>query len=802
VYGQENKIVYPQVSIGPLPEQFDSPDFFPYFDQDYSGSVKLRPEEIEIELRLGNLSATDDWNGEIRLLNGADLTESLDIDIIDGDYNYLPENFGAYEVNILPGGSSVYKISSGEFQRGVLVIEANASSIADLTTSFLFKPRIQGGKVSDLVAVQPATAPANSFRAMVCGTDEGDYPFANLESGIAVVPASALSGTSGATTELTLKVFIDDGEPYEGTITLEDEQKTVMLRQVIDNLPDSFKTGQLSLVADEPVYASMIGIGSRPGFLTTQYASVPATPFVSDSKPAEGVGYLQYRDLLMSFTEEFWLIWGDFESGATLDGTFWQPIIPPEKEDFYLVGDLGTRGWGTVYLGKRYPKKSSVVLVKDAYGDYCAEDGVAGCSENEKLSCNQHLRLANGGKSPALCPPVDYTPVWIDSGTGVSDNFSVFWPIAPVGYHCLGAIGSPHHPNANFPYPLTPKPEFKDKRDRYRCVRNDLLTVAAERPEFECGDLNGDGVINSHDCWTSDIWNTSGSGDCYFIPHGPFTMVWICSGGADQWFRASEIIPSAPSPGEYALAPGTFVVNSEHTTMQYISGQTNLVTVPQPMSFRLELDQVLNDDPAPLPDLLDGPYPPSPFSISGDASTVTLPWFAVKDPDMQPIMQAIESPVYTMKRVTHYKLVEWAYNRTDLPQSVMWQFSWGTYGETSTKMEHQVGISFGMEFGSEAIMVNAKFEFSYQFTHSTTDTSGWTETKVFTLPVQIPAGTAVAAYQLESVFTLLRKDGTQVSVNVPYSLDRIIFDQYPQAADSEGKNGGRIILEGMLSRTD
>ena len=62
VYGQGDRIVYPQVEFG---SQF--------------------PNSVEIELRLGNLSATDAWRGEIRLLRGVDLEGMDEVFVIDED---------------------------------------------------------------------------------------------------------------------------------------------------------------------------------------------------------------------------------------------------------------------------------------------------------------------------------------------------------------------------------------------------------------------------------------------------------------------------------------------------------------------------------------------------------------------------------------------------------------------------------------------------------------------------------------------------------------------------------------------
>lgn len=762
VCGQDNRIVYPQVEFG---SQF--------------------PNSVEIELRLGNLSATDVWQGEIRLLRGVDVEGMDEVFVIDEDgYETLAED-GVFAVEIPADGAGVYCITSNPLQYGLLVVEATSSRIEDLTTSFAYKRRL-GSLIVNMDAVQPATAPSRDFRGLVAGTDELDEPFANQESGFAVVSERALSGHAG-TTEVEFTVLLEGDETeYSGTITLggdAPELQSLMLRDVIYGLPASFKVGQLELTASEPVYLSMLGVGSPPVFKPRQVTSVPAQPFVPDSPIS---GYLQYDDLIISFTQEFAWLWDNcFRTDNCgrpnfTDGSFWEPEIDESLDGFYAVGDLAVRGHG---MGadrwdypREFPPRSSIALVKDAYGDYCTEDEEPGCSDNEILSCDQHVRSINGVlKTPALCPAIEWIDVWRRGG---GQSFYIWIPLAPEGYRCLGAIAG-HY--GNFEDVQT----FKST-DKYRCVRKDLLSPAVQRPSYSCGDENDDGEVNGEGCPTNDFFRSTR---------------W--EGGLGM-FRASGIDPGTVSPGEYALVPGTFVANSDVLSDLYNSNEIDFKTAPTPMAFRLEIDQFINEDPAPLPPFLTGYDAPSPFSEPSDASEVTLPWFAVNDPGMDPVVQAIESPEYTMTRISHYKLVQWSYNRTEVPQSVIWHFSWGTYGERATTMQNEVGVTFGTEFGSEAVFFKAKFQLSHTFTHSRTDTSGWTQGKTFELPVQIPAGTVVAAYQLESVFTLTRQDETWISVEVPYALDRIIFDQYPRCSKEicPEANGGRIVLEDVMRQVE
>jgi hypothetical protein len=91
---------------------------------------------------------------------------------------------------------------------------------------------------------------------------------------------------------------------------------------------------------------------------------------------------------------------------------------------------------------------------------------------------------------------------------------------------------------------------------------------------------------------------------------------------------------------------------------------------------------------------------------------------------------------------------------------------------------------------------------SQSWSYTLDSASGVNTSTTYTIPLRIPAGTAVAAYQLHSNYRLFRQDGTQLSVTVPFGRDMIIFDQYPPAENSDGSKTDRIILKDLLKRAD
>jgi len=65
-------------------------------------------------------------------------------------------------------------------------------------------------------------------------------------------------------------------------------------------------------------------------------------------------------------------------------------------------------------------------------------------------------------------------------------------------------------------------------------------------------------------------------------------------------------------------------------------------------------------------------------------------------------------------------------------------------------------------------------------THTETSSSGWNELRPQVVIVMAPEQTAVAVYQLQSHYELVREDGTQVAVDFGYTDDSsVLLTQYP-----------------------
>jgi len=469
------------------------------------------------------------------------------------------------------------------------------------------------------------------------------------------------------------------------------------------------------------------------------------------------LGHIRYKDLVIGFTTDFKRLWDDKGSGAVIDGSFWEPLIPESDVDgdgvndwdgFYLVGDLAIRGHGKPGDGATSP--AAMALVRDVNGD-------SDCADLDP----------NPNKRPALCPPVGYTKMWRDDYGRLSEELigevSVWWPKAPGGYHCLGAIIGDLSSHLNW------------KIDKYRCVRGDLVVPTSLTPE------NYYPETGTHKL-TEYIWSTYGRS-------GDHKELWV-------W---GTVAPNNVQSGEANFSPGTFV---------FATQPARHTAVPAPKALRAPiLNTREEEEPMALPPALSSNLPPFSSTEEVESVTTILPWFAVSDPLLNPISQLAISPTYEMTRYGYWNLTQWTSNRTETSQMVKWKFYTGTSGSESETYTKETGwdLGGGISFGKPDIFgINASAKYHQTITHSQESTAGWEEGITFELPVTIPPGKTVAAWTLNSSFKLFRKDGTQVSVTVPYKRDTIVFDQYPRCSKEAcpDMNGGRIILENMLIQTD
>ncbi len=118
-------------------------------------------------------------------------------------------------------------------------------------------------------------------------------------------------------------------------------------------------------------------------------------------------------------TADFRQTWNDKGSGADDDVALYRPVAPP---GWAVVGD---------YAQGNYDQPTAVSYLVRGGGDM-------------------------------LRPPSGFRKVWDDSGSGADRDGSVWKPVAPSGYVCLGDVTNGSHD----------QPEVSD----YRCLRRDLAT--------------------------------------------------------------------------------------------------------------------------------------------------------------------------------------------------------------------------------------------------------------------------------------------------------------------------------------
>ena len=95
--------------------------------------------------------------------------------------------------------------------------------------------------------------------------------------------------------------------------------------------------------------------------------------------------------------------WADSGSGANLDGSIWRLNTPL---GFYPLGDIPMSGYG-------FSSDIEKILVK--------------------------------GDQPGVARPTGYQWIWNDSGTGADADVTIWRPIAPEGYVCLGDVMTGNH---------------------------------------------------------------------------------------------------------------------------------------------------------------------------------------------------------------------------------------------------------------------------------------------------------------------------------------------------------------------
>ncbi|MFZ0427397.1 MAG: endo-1,4-beta-xylanase [Acidobacteriota bacterium] len=246
-----DRIVYPQAAVGPIQGQW-----------------------FEIELHLANLSPNQAWSGTVRLMKQQDLSGMTQLDVTDSS-GTIGAQSGSWSVELPANGSETYRIRSGELQVGVLVVQGDTESVS-IVPSFFYRLHNQSDdKVTDLIAIQPVREPGLSYDAIL--TRAADNTF-NVGLALVADPALDQAGGTIPTTQVTLTVVLDADRQFEKVIELggsEAAQRAVFPDQLIEGLP-TFDSARLHVAASDPVYLTLLGVGTPPLFEDNQIGAAPA----------------------------------------------------------------------------------------------------------------------------------------------------------------------------------------------------------------------------------------------------------------------------------------------------------------------------------------------------------------------------------------------------------------------------------------------------------------------------------------------------------------------------------------------
>lgn len=323
--------------------------------------------------------------------------------------------------------------------------------------------------------------------------------------------------------------------------------------------------------------------------------------------------------------------------------------------------------------------------------------------------CEKDLKGAKNSKGNALAKPADFELVWNESPSPSVTRTSIWRPIPPAGYVALGLVCASDH--------------RKPSPNTVRCVRADLVVEAT------VGDL---------------LWNDKGT-------------------GAKLSFSAWTIQPPTAEPGEICFAPGTFVGVETY----------NKPTAPG-TAYALRMQIPMQITAAPQAPMLTGyAHPPSSEAVKV-TQVARLPWFAVRD-HADPAEQFFSSPYYELKRTDEYVLIGHDHNTSDNTRAAKW-ITHRTQNPIGLRVfSGLTSIEIDKAWPSVALSDRRVTKLSARlpehFTHTENSASGWMESRPQAVIAMVAKQTAVAVYQMESHYKLIREDGTQVAVEFRYTDD-------------------------------
>jgi len=256
-------------------------------------------------------------------------------------------------------------------------------------------------------------------------------------------------------------------------------------------------------------------------------------------------------------------------------------------------------------------------------------------------------------------------------------------------------------------------------------------------------------------------------------------MIWSDKGSrARQDFSVWGIQPPVAAPGEIHFAPGTFV-----GTNSYAKPDTHAA------AYSLRMHIPLQAEPAPVPPALSGYEPPPSTEPAKITQTARLPWFAIKDPDLNPLEQFRTSPYYHLQRKEQYVLIGFGHNTGSAGRT----FKWTAEVQNADSLEtfsRLTAIEIGIEWSSRwpEFSIAPRPIFSVGFSAKLSNSLSPVETPNSRLvgPVAtdvvavVTKNQIVAVYRTQFDYRLLRSNGTQVASEGSYSdFDKLHLTEYP-----------------------
>ncbi|MGQ0839988.1 Vps62-related protein [Actinokineospora sp.] len=264
--------------------------------------------------------------------------------------------------------------------------------------------------------------------------------------------------------------------------------------------------------------------------LTLAMAVLPSTSFASPSGPTGGPEFLSLQP-----TDQFTRIWDDRASGADDDISIWRPNVG-RHPGYRALGDIVMKGFGP---------PSNTFLVRE--------------------------------EADFLARPVGYRWIWDDKGSGGDHDVSLWEPIPPQGYSCLGSIANPRY--------STPP-----STDAVRCLKSTYTLPGAPGKEW---DDSGSGANDDVSLWQSNPADHRGLSPSTFIArqgHGD-------SGGA-QRYR---------------------VINKTLTGMRALSGAAVTVATARAFAPRVWLHPAEYYFPSPVESFLDNVHESNGYLVTNQA---------------------------------------------------------------------------------------------------------------------------------------------------------------------------------------